>query len=35
MITIDDKNVIDILIDDKNVVKIQDETTLKVLWLKK
>ena len=35
MITIDDKNVIDILIDDKNVVKIQDETTLKVIWVKK
>ena len=35
MITIDDKNVIDILIDDKNVVKIQDETTLDVIWVKK
>ena len=35
MITIDDKNVIDILIDDKNVIKIQDETTLDVIWVKK
>ena len=35
MITIDDKNVIDILIDNKNVVKIQDETTLDVIWEKK
>ena len=35
MITIDDKNVIDILIDDKNVVKIQDATTLDVIWVKK
>ena len=35
MITIDDKNVIDIVIDDKNVVKIQDETTLDVIWVKK
>ena len=35
MIEIDAKNVIDIVIDNKNVVKIQDETTLKVLWEKK
>ena len=35
MITIDDKNVIDIVIDNKNVVKIQDETTLDVIWVKK
>ena len=35
MITIDDKNVIDIVIDNKNVVKIQDETTLDVIWEKK
>ena len=34
MITIDDKNVNDITLDNKNVVKIQDETTLKVLWEK-
>ena len=34
MITIDDKNVNDIILDDKNVVKIQDATTLKVLWEK-
>ncbi len=34
MITIDDKKITDIILDDKNVVKIQDETTLKVLWEK-
>ena len=34
MITIDDKKIIDFTLDDKNVVKIQDETTLKVLWEK-
>ena len=34
MITIDDKKIIDIILDEKNVVKIQDETTLKVLWEK-
>ena len=34
MITIDDKNVNDITLDDKNVIKIQDATTLKVLWEK-
>lgn len=34
MITIDDKNVNDIVLDDKNVIKIQDATTLKVLWEK-
>ena len=35
MITIDDKNVIYIVIDNKNVVKIQDATTLDVIWVKK
>ena len=35
MIEIDAKNVIDIVIDNKNVVKIQDETTLDVIWEKK
>ena len=35
MITIDDKNVNDIILDDKNVVKIQDATTLDVIWVKK
>ena len=35
MIEIDAKNVIDIVIDNKNVVKIQDETTLDVIWVKK
>lgn len=35
MITIDDKKVINFTLDDKNVVKIQDATTLKVLWVKK
>ena len=34
MITIDDKKITDITLDDKNVVKIQDATTLKVLWEK-
>ena len=34
MITIDDKKIIDFTLDDKNVVKIQDATTLKVLWEK-
>ena len=34
MITIDDKNVNDVILDDKNVIKIQDATTLKVLWEK-
>lgn len=34
MITIDDKKITDIVLDDKNVVKIQDTTTLKVLWEK-
>ena len=35
MIEIDAKNVIDIVIDNKNVVKIQDATTLDVIWVKK
>ena len=35
MITIDDKNVNDIVLDDKNVIKIQDATTLDVIWVKK
>ena len=35
MITIDDKNVIYIVMDNKNVVKIQDATTLDVIWVKK
>ena len=35
MITIDDKNVNDIVLDEKNVVKIQDATTLDVIWVKK
>lgn len=35
MIEIDAKNVIDIVIDNKNVIKIQDETTLDVIWVKK
>ena len=35
MITIDDKKITDFTLDDKNVVKIQDATTLKVLWVKK
>ena len=34
MITIDDKKITDFTLDDKNVVKIQDATTLKVLWEK-
>ena len=34
MITIDDKKIIDFTLDDKNVIKIQDSTTLKVLWEK-
>lgn len=34
MITIDDKKITDFTLDNKNVVKIQDETTLKVLWEK-
>ena len=35
MITIDDKNVNDVILDDKNVIKIQDATTLDVIWVKK
>ena len=35
MITIDDKKVINFTLDDKNVVKIQDVTTLDVIWVKK
>lgn len=35
MITIDDKKITDIILDEKNVVKIQDVTTLKVIWVKK
>ena len=35
MITIDDKKITDIVLDEKNVVKIQDETTLDVIWVKK
>ena len=35
MITIDDKNVNDVILDDKNVIKIQDPTTLDVIWVKK
>ena len=35
MITIDDKKVINFTLDDKNVVKIQDATTLDVIWVKK
>lgn len=35
MIEIDAKNVIDIVIDNKNVIKIQDETTLDLIWVKK
>ena len=35
MITIDDKNVNDITLDNKNVIKIQDATTLDVIWVKK
>ena len=35
MITIDDKNVNDVILDDKNVIKIQDATTLDVIWIKK
>ena len=31
MITIDDKNVNDIVLDDKNVVTIQDATTLDII----
>lgn len=34
MITIDSKDITDIVLDDKNVVKIQDATTLKILWEK-
>lgn len=34
MITIDDKKITDFTLDNKNVVKIQDATTLKVLWEK-
>lgn len=35
MITIDDKKITDIVLDEKNVVKIQDATTLDVIWVKK
>ena len=35
MITIDYKKITDFTLDEKNVVKIQDATTLKVLWVKK
>ena len=35
MITIDDKKITDIILDEKNVVKIQDATTLDVIWVKK
>ena len=35
MITIDDKKIIDFTLDDKNVIKIQDATTLDVIWVKK
>lgn len=35
MITIDDKKIINFTLDDKNVVKIQDATTLDVIWVKK
>ena len=35
MITIDDKKITDFTLDEKIVVKIQDTTTLKVLWEKK
>ena len=35
MITIDDKKIINFTLDDKNVVKIQDATTLDVVWVKK
>ena len=35
MITIDNKKITDFTLDEKNVVKIQDATTLKVLWVKK
>lgn len=35
MITIDDKKINDVILDDKNVVKIQDATTLDVIWVKK
>ena len=35
MITIDDKNVNDVILDDKNVIKIHDATTLDVIWVKK
>ena len=35
MITIDDKKITDFTLDNKKVVKIQDATTLKVIWVKK
>ena len=35
MIEIDDKKINDVILDDKNVVKIQDATTLDVIWVKK
>lgn len=35
MITIDDKKITDIVLDEKNVVKIQDATTLDLIWVKK
>lgn len=35
MITIDDKKITDITLDEKNVVKIQDATTLDLIWVKK
>ncbi len=35
MITIDDKKITDIILDEKNVVKIQDATTLDLIWVKK
>lgn len=35
MITIDDKKITDIILDEKNVVKIQDATTLNLIWVKK
>ena len=35
MITIDDKKITDIILNEKNVVKIQDATTLDLIWVKK
>ena len=35
MNTSDEKKITDIILDEKNVVKIQDATTLDLIWVKK